>query len=102
MNQAKATRIPASTDRLVRLRPDHSFWTGRSGENALARFGIGHRKAANGDLEITFYFLFDLARAIPVREGETAVDFRFRRILRSKKFVKLFLTLNRAGIGITK
>src|SRR6476660_2719788 len=102
MNKGKTTRIPTSTNPLVCLSPDHLSFARLAGKNTSAWFRIGQGDAAEGDFEITLYLLFDFARAIPVREREATVNFRFCRVFGSEEIVKLLLAPKRPRIGISK
>ena len=102
MCKGKTTRIPTSTNPLVCLSPDYSSLARLAGKNTSARLRTGQWNAADGDFQVILYLLLDFASAIPVREREATVNFRFRRVFGCKEIVKLFLALNRSRIGIAK
>src|SRR6266487_3914107 len=77
--------------------------SGFRSENALTRLGgIIERNGPYGDLEVVLDLFFDFARAIPVRESETAVDFRFCRIFRRKEIIEVLLAIDLARVGVTE
>src|SRR5205823_4834636 len=101
-NNGKTTPVPASTDPLISFGPNYSFLTRLACENATPRFGIGYWNAADCDFEVVFYFVFDFARAVPMRQGKATVNFRLRRILWREEIVKFFFIVDGAGVGIAK
>ena len=75
-------------------------------ENTLARLGWIRRilsgNTPNRHLQVVLDSLFDLARAVPVREGKAAVDFRLVGILGREEIVKLFLRIDHASMSVAK
>ena len=50
---------------------------------------IVQRNDANGDFEVALDLFFDFTRPVPMRERKTAMDLRFRRILRREEIVEI-------------
>src|SRR5581483_1840738 len=84
---------------LIRLGPNDTLRAGLTGEGTsplfLSEFA---RNAANGHLQVALDPLLHLGRAVPMAEGEAAVDLGFVRIFRGEEFIKLFLRIDRARV----
>jgi hypothetical protein len=63
---------------LVRLGPDDATCARFGRENAAAGFAFLQRNTANGHFEIVLDLFFHFAGAVPVAEGEAAMNLRSR------------------------
>src|SRR5207237_6163411 len=88
---------------LVRFRPHDASRARFAGKDAFPRLrGIIDRNNANGDFEVVLDLFFDFARPVPVRQGETTVDFRFSAILRRKEIVEVFSRIDHLCVYVAE
>src|ERR1700736_1783737 len=69
----------------------------------MARFSrIVERNAADGHLKVSLDLLFDLARAVPMRQREAAMDFRFVPVFWRKEIIEFLFRVDDPRMFITE